>query len=154
MGGRQPTKIAYLLGRQAGGTKKAQAESVVICLIRLVSDSLFSVGESFSKDDAAGAEDRVLMRRSAADVDGAAGKVLALHGDALSEFERDEVRGIERVWWNWRLDPEHYSDWDDLREEVKANGTHLLTYVNTFLMDSNTDKGLFYREAKASMAPK
>ena len=63
---------------------------------------------------------------------------------------RNTSIGIERVWWNWRLDPEHYSDWDDLREEVKANGTHLLTYVNTFLMDSNTDKGLFYREAKAN----
>ena len=61
---------------------------------------------------------------------------------------RNTSIGIERVWWNWRLDETHYTDWDALREEIKPNGTHLLTYVNTFLMDANSDKGLLYREAK------
>jgi alpha-glucosidase len=61
---------------------------------------------------------------------------------------RNTSIGIERVWWNWRLDKSHYTDWHALRDEVRKNGTHLMTYVNTFLMDSNSDKGLFYRMAK------
>ena len=61
---------------------------------------------------------------------------------------RNTSIGIERVWWNWRLDPAQYPGWNELREEMKAKGTHLLTYVNTFLMDSNSDKGAFYRHAK------
>ena len=61
---------------------------------------------------------------------------------------RNTSIGIERVWWNWRLDPAQYPGWNELREEMKAKGTHLLTYVNTFLMDSNSDKGAFYSHAK------
>lgn len=63
---------------------------------------------------------------------------------------RNTSIGIERVWWNWRLDKGQYPEWIKLREDMKANGTHLLTYVNTFLMDATSSKGDFYRHAKAN----
>jgi len=61
---------------------------------------------------------------------------------------RNTSIGIERVWWNWQLDETHYADWHALREEVGRNGTQLMTYMNPFLMDSASDKGVLYRHAQ------
>lgn len=61
---------------------------------------------------------------------------------------RNTSIGIERVWWNWELDETNYPDWAQLRDEVRVNGTRMLTYVNPFLMDARGSKGRLYREAK------
>ena len=60
---------------------------------------------------------------------------------------RNTSIGIERVWWNWKLDEDLYTDWHALREEFEKKGTHLATYVNPFLMDSKDHHGDLYRFA-------
>lgn len=60
---------------------------------------------------------------------------------------RNTSIGIERVWWNWKLDEDLYTDWHTLREEFEKKGTYLATYVNPFLMDSKDQHGDLYRHA-------
>ena len=60
---------------------------------------------------------------------------------------RNTSIGIERVWWNWKLDEDLYSDWHELRKEFEKKGTHLATYVNPFLMESKDHHGDLYRYA-------
>lgn len=43
----------------------------------------------------------------------------------------------KQLWWNWELDRDHYPDWDVLRQELEADGIHVLTYVNPFLTQTD-----------------
>eukprot|EP00976_Prorocentrum_cordatum_P114567 1195866-Prorocentrum_minimum.AAC.8 len=54
----------------------------------------------------------------------------------------------ERIWWNWLQDQELYPDWSGFAKELEADGVHLLTYVNPFLMKDAGPKGELYREAE------
>jgi len=46
--------------------------------------------------------------------------------------------GYSRLWWNWELDTDHYSDWNQLRIEMKAEDTNLLIYMNPMLADTSS----------------
>lgn len=53
----------------------------------------------------------------------------------------------KQLWWNWELDRDHYPDWEGLRAELEAEGIRVLTYVNTFLAETdekpNVQRDLF-----------
>jgi len=58
-----------------------------------------------------------------------------------------------QLWWNWELDEQHYPDWPALRAELAAQGIRVLAYVNPFLVDVATRKGVrrnLYAEARAN----
>jgi len=46
----------------------------------------------------------------------------------------------KQLWWNWRLDQSHYSDWDGFKSELSRKRIRLLGYVNPFLVDVPDDK--------------
>ncbi|HLT28810.1 MAG TPA: alpha-glucosidase [Myxococcaceae bacterium] len=59
----------------------------------------------------------------------------------------------KQLWWNWELDRDHYTDWEELRAELEGDGIRVLTYVNTFLAETdekpNVQRDLF-SEAEAA----
>jgi hypothetical protein len=64
---------------------------------------------------------------------------LRAHSIPVSAFWLQDWVGQRRtsigwqLWWNWQLDRAHYPDWENLAQEIKGGGAHLLAYVNPFL---------------------
>lgn len=58
----------------------------------------------------------------------------------------------KQLWWNWELDEDRYSGWDNLVADLRQAGIRVLTYVNPFLADvsdkPNAKRNLF-QEAQA-----
>lgn len=57
-----------------------------------------------------------------------------------------------RLWWNWTLDRERYRDFEQLVDDLAADGIRVLTYVNPFLSPDageRADRDL-YAEAAAA----
>ena len=44
----------------------------------------------------------------------------------------------KQLWWNWELDEQVYPDWEMLREELHKKNIKLLSYINPFLVDSES----------------
>lgn len=44
----------------------------------------------------------------------------------------------ERLWWNWVLDEEHYPGWRQLLDDLRADGTRVMGYINPYLAQGNT----------------
>jgi alpha-glucosidase len=40
-----------------------------------------------------------------------------------------------QLWWNWEVDEERYPNWDDLVQDLKADGVRVMVYVNPNLVD-------------------
>ena len=45
-----------------------------------------------------------------------------------------------QLWWNWELDEDHYSGWDQLREQLERDDVRLITYIGPWLADDVTKK--------------
>lgn len=45
----------------------------------------------------------------------------------------------QRLWWNWELDSECYPSWDDLVADLSADDIRVLTYVNPFRAEGETN---------------
>lgn len=55
--------------------------------------------------------------------------------------KRDTGFGI-RMWWNWELDQSSYPDWHDLVAELKNDDVRVLGYINPYLADASSKKGV------------
>ncbi|RZA13901.1 MAG: alpha-glucosidase, partial [Proteobacteria bacterium] len=55
-----------------------------------------------------------------------------------------------RLWWNWRLDPKSYPDWNELVSSLDSEGIATLGYINPFLTATtpeNANGQSYYQEA-------
>ena len=63
-----------------------------------------------------------------------------------------------QLWWNWELDPQRYPDWDRLRDDLRADGARVLSYINPFLVDvserTETCRRNLYQEALQKGIPR
>ncbi len=48
----------------------------------------------------------------------------------------------EQLWWNWVLNQNQYPDFKQFERNVKAHGIKLLGYINPFLVNTSSDKGI------------
>jgi alpha-glucosidase len=45
-----------------------------------------------------------------------------------------------QLWWNWKLDEDHYPGWDQLREQLERDDVRLITYIGPWLADDVSKK--------------
>ena len=56
-----------------------------------------------------------------------------------------------QLWWNWKLDREHYLGWNGLVEDLEKDGARVMTYISPLLADPSGKKNVrsnLFREAK------
>ncbi len=41
-----------------------------------------------------------------------------------------------RLWWNWELDEQYYSNWTDLCALLAADNVRVMTYINPYLANN------------------
>jgi len=55
----------------------------------------------------------------------------------------------QQLWWNWRLDENHYPQWRQLVADLESRGARMLIYINPFLSNTKGHDALF-NEARDS----